>query len=68
MSDSRITDLEIKIAYQEDLVQTLNSIVSEQQQQIMRLEETCKILNERIKNRTINDVGSNQSFEIPPHY
>lgn len=68
MSDSHLTELEIKLAYQEDLVQTLNSIVSDHQKQINRLEETCKVLNERIRNMTINDVGVDQGFEIPPHY
>lgn len=67
MSDDRIIELEIKQAYQEDLLQALNTIVSEQQQQILRLEETCKLLNEKIKN-TVETEGVNQGQEIPPHY
>jgi SlyX protein len=67
MSDDRITELEIKIAYQEDLLQSLNTIVSNQQLQINRIEETCKFLNDRIK--SIREVESiNQSNEKPPHY
>jgi SlyX protein len=67
MSDDRITELEIKIAYQEDLLQSLNTIVSNQQLQINRIEETCKFLNDRIK--SIREVESiNQSSERPPHY
>ncbi len=67
MSDNRITELEIKIAYQEDLLQSLNTIVSNQQLQINRIEETCKFLNNRIK--SIREVESiNQSNEKPPHY
>lgn len=67
MSESRIIELEIKIAYQEDLLQALNEIVSEQQKQIIRLEETCKYLNEQMKTRGGNQEV-NQSFEVPPHY
>ncbi len=67
MSEDRIIELEIKIAYQEDLLQTLNAVVINQQQQITRLEETCKVLNERIKN--ISEGSSiNQGDEVPPHY
>ncbi len=65
--EERVTELEIKIAYQDDLLQALNLIVSEQQSQILRLEETCKLLNEKIKN-TAEIQGINQGLERPPHY
>ena len=67
MSDDRIAEIEIKIAFQEDLIQTLNNIVASQQQQISRLEETCKYLNERINNKS-EEEHINQGAEIPPHY
>ncbi|MCK4493970.1 MAG: SlyX family protein [Methylococcales bacterium] len=46
MSDARIIELEIKLAYQEDLTQTLNDIVIQQQRQIDRLENSLKMLHE----------------------
>ncbi len=67
MGEERIVEMEIKIAYQEDLLQALNTVLTKQQQQITRLEETCKYLNERIKTM----VGSSeisQEAEVPPHY
>ncbi|MGZ8145089.1 MAG: SlyX family protein [Methylosarcina sp.] len=69
MSDERIIELEIKAAYQDDLLQTLNKIVSRQQQQIDRLEATCRLLNERIKSLSA-EIGSAEPAapEIPPHY
>jgi SlyX protein len=67
MNEERLMELEIKVAYQEDLLQALNTIVSEQQKQIVRLEETCEFLNERIKNRG-DSQDINQEFEVPPHY
>ena len=45
MSNDRISELEIKLAYQEELIDTLNSIVANQQVQIGKLEETGKLLN-----------------------
>jgi|GEM_PF-128592 len=71
MDEDRIIELEIKQAYQEDLLQALNGIVSQQQQQIDRLERTCALLNERIKSVSEQrQEGENTSHqqEIPPHY
>ncbi len=67
MDENRLVEMEIKMAYQEDLVQALNTVVSEQQKQITRLEETCKLLNEKMKNMAGSEAVS-QGVEIPPHY
>lgn len=67
MIEGRTTELEIKVAYQEDLLQALNEIVSEQQKQIFRLEETCKYLNEQMKSRGVSQEVE-QGIEQPPHY
>ncbi|MEQ1620775.1 MAG: SlyX family protein [Methylococcales bacterium] len=67
--NERIIELEIKAAYQEDLLQELNRIVSGQQQQIARLEATCKLLNDRIKSLCVEGGADNQFVdEVPPHY
>ncbi|MDO9215392.1 MAG: SlyX family protein [Methylococcales bacterium] len=69
MNDDRLIELEIKAAYQEDLLQELNKIVSAQQQQIQRLEATCQLLNERIKSLSTEGAGGGESIdEVPPHY
>lgn len=71
MDNGRITELEIKTAYQEDLLQTLNTVVSQQQRQIDRLEMTCMLLHERIKSLSSGGLaGESPSLaqEIPPHY
>ena len=62
-----MTELEIKVAYQEDSIQTLNDVIYDQQIQIGRLEEACKLLGERIKN-IAEPENINQGIEIPPHY
>lgn len=68
MNDDRIIELEIKAAYQEDLLQDLNKIVGRQQQQINRLEATCRMLNERIKSLSVEGGGGESVEELPPHY
>jgi SlyX protein len=66
MSEQRLIELEIKIAYQEDLLQELNKIIAQQQQQILLLEKTCQLLHERMNSFRLenNDEGNEQ----PPHY
>jgi len=68
MNDDRIIELEIKVAYQEDLLQELNKIVGRQQQQIDRLEATCSMLNERIKSLSVEGSAGENVEEVPPHY
>ena len=68
MNDDRIIELEIKTAYQEDLLQALNKIVGQQQQQIDRLEATCRLLNERIKSLSTEGGNGESVDETPPHY
>jgi SlyX protein len=67
MDDERFIELEIKLAYQEDLLQALNSVVVDQQGQISRLEETCVLLSRRVKTMGGNEM-IDSGFEIPPHY
>ncbi|MCX7095838.1 MAG: SlyX family protein [Methylobacter sp.] len=68
MNHDRIIELEIKAAYQEDLLQELNTIVSRQQQQIDRLEATCRMLHERIKSLSVDSHSGESMEEVPPHY
>jgi SlyX protein len=67
MIEERFENLEIKIAYMEELVDSLNQVVSDQQLQIMRLNRTCELLNEKIL--ALNETtGQTMEPEIPPHY
>jgi SlyX protein len=68
MSEARIIELEIKLAYQEDLIQALNKAVADQQIQIGKLEQTCKLLNDKIKHMAQADRNPNIIDERPPHY
>ena len=68
MSEQRIIELEIKQAYQEDLIQALNQVVADQQKQIGKLEETCKLLHNKIKSLAYDPSQSTGVDERPPHY
>jgi len=66
MTQDRITNLEIKLSFTEDLIEKLNQIVYKQQQQIEFLYRELK----SIKEQASSSGGGSGSLkdEIPPHY
>lgn len=65
--ESRITELEIKISYTEDLVDELNRTVYHQQQQIDFLANELRSLRDQVQNAQPQEQRSLRD-EIPPHY
>lgn len=65
--EARITELEIKISYAEDLIDELDRAAFRQQQQIDQLIEQIRALREQVlaaapaEQRSLRD-------ELPPHY
>lgn len=69
MDEERLVDIEIKLARQEDLLDTLNDTVYRQQRRIDELEALCAALAKRLAESQQADGGQQQSVhEIPPHY
>ena len=65
--DARITELEIKISYAEDMIDELNRVVFRQQQQIDLLVGEIKALREQVQNAAPGEQRSLRD-ELPPHY
>ena len=65
--ESRLTDLEIKISFTEDMVDELNRTVFRQQQQIDLLMLQIKALREQMRTAEPQEQR-NLRDEIPPHY
>ncbi|MBM5571666.1 MULTISPECIES: SlyX family protein [Deefgea] len=64
--ESRITELEIRLALQDDLLDDLNQIIARQQQQIDQLRQDIRYLQER---SAVPEQGARSLLdEIPPHY
>ena len=66
MSDERITNLEIKLSFTEDLIEKLNETVYKQQQQIEFLYRELKVIKEQAS--SAGGGGGSLKDEIPPHY
>lgn len=67
MTETRLIDIETKLAYLEDTVLKLNDIVCEQQQQIQTLERKNQLLIERFQELNASNQDSAQE-QKPPHY
>ncbi|HZV65211.1 MAG TPA: SlyX family protein [Telluria sp.] len=65
-NEDRFIDIEIKLAHQEDLVESLNQMVYQQSRRIDQLEAMVSQLAEHIRNNA--QSGPNPVNEKPPHY
>lgn len=65
--ESRLSEIEIKLSFNEDLLEELNRTVARQQQQIAALEQQLRDLRLQLQRSTPAEPGASV-HEIPPHY
>lgn len=66
MIEDRLIDIEIKIARQEDLVETLNEMVYRQRKKIDELEALCSALARQLNDA--QEAGTALAHDRPPHF
>ena len=66
-TDHRLTDLEIKASFNEDLLDQLNQVIIRQQQQIDALVRELGQLRQQIPDAG-SGVFSRAGDDLPPHY
>lgn len=66
-TDRRLTDLEIKAAYTEDLLDELNAVIVRQQQEIDTLRRLVEALQQQMP-QAGQPVFRSLRDELPPHY
>lgn len=66
-TEARLTDLEVKVSFTEDLVDELNRTIFKQQQQIDLLITEIRSLRDQMNNIQPEERRSLRD-EIPPHY
>lgn len=64
--EDRFVDIEIKLAHQEDLVETLNQTIYQQSRRIDQLEAMLAKLADHVRN--LQEAGQQPINERPPHY
>ena len=67
MNNARLTKLETKLAFAEDLLETLNHTVVRQQAQIDLLQEQLRLLHRQLQDVRPDEARTPRD-EIPPHY
>ena len=66
-TDTRLTDLEVKLSFTEDLLEELNRTVFRQQQQIEALQQDIRALRDQLQ-ASLPAESRNPADEVPPHY
>ena len=67
-TEDRLVDIEIKVARQEDMVETLNQTIYRQQKKIDELEGLCSALARHLKEMREAASEGGPANEKPPHY
>ena len=66
--EEKINELEIKLAFQDDLLNSLNEIVTRQDKEILNLWSANRLLKQSM-NEIKNDTNESNNEEAPPpHY
>ena len=66
--DERIEQLEMKVAFQEDNIDTLNNEMFDQQRKIQMLSEQISQLVKKLKEAEPNQLAPEKEEVPPPHY
>ncbi|MFP5419530.1 MAG: SlyX family protein [Gammaproteobacteria bacterium] len=67
MREARLTEIETKLAFAEDLLEALNHTVVRQQAQIDLLQEQLRLLHRQLKDVRPDETRTPRD-ELPPHY
>ena len=68
--ESRLEELESKLAFQDDLIESLNEIIARQDRDLLRLELRVKSLGDKLSDlaESSSTPGESPGYEVPPHY
>jgi SlyX protein len=64
--EERLNELEIKVIFQDDLLNTLNDIITRQDQEILKLWDANRLLKQNMEE--INSGEKGVPVDVPPHY
>ncbi len=66
--ENRIIDLQSQLAFQDQTINELNDVITDQQKQIDELRQQIQILEQRIISLAENSGVSGEKEPPPPHY
>ena len=66
--NEQLIEIETKIAFQDDCIEKLNTVIIKQQNQIKILEHKLSQLTIKVKEELHSPEEHSTEYEIPPHY
>ena len=66
--ETRIDELESQVAFQDELIESLNSTVARQDREIIEMKHQLSRFSERLKEIGDASDGAAPQDETPPHY
>lgn len=66
--EDRIAELEMKVTFQENLLETLNHSLVEQQFVIDKMQVQLRYLASKLKDMQQSNIASRSEETAPPHY
>ncbi|OWY37222.1 SlyX protein [Xenophilus sp. AP218F] len=69
-TDNRLEALEVRLAFQDELLDALNATVARQQKELDLLQQQIRLLYQQFRNAQPDGSAPGHSLrdEIPPHY
>ncbi|WP_455365515.1 SlyX family protein [Kaarinaea lacus] len=68
MLEERLTEIESRVAFQDDAIQQLNDVIVRQQRDIDQLTEELKVLKQQLQTLAPSLVVEQAQETPPPHY
>ena len=66
--ENKIIELQSKLAFQDETINDLNEVITDQQQQLDQLREEIRLLGLRIASVAESSSTSDEKEPPPPHY
>lgn len=66
--EERLAELEMRLAFQDDVINTLSEQVARQEMDIRELWEAKRLLHKQLKDVSPSNIKSEQDETPPPHY
>ncbi len=66
--EARLIELETKVAFQDETIEQLNQVITQQQQQIDRFNEQLEMIKRQLQASQPSPLASLSEETPPPHY
>lgn len=66
--ETRMDELEVRLAFQDDVINTLSDQLAKQELELRELWEAKRLLHKQVKELSPSNIKSEEEETPPPHY